>query len=148
MSLVLTLRLGHDFYIEQTRCFVSRVYSSVKFAVRCNGSEPVVLDDQDWVEVEPGVRMRAGIPQDQTGSIIRVAIEAPGKKILRGELYRKEKRPPAKRKCETCKGTGLLRQRVPHDTCSGHGCSKCRDGYVVEVFGCPDCGDDEHDDVG
>lgn len=88
MSLILTLRRGFDFYSGDDRIVVSKIHSSTQFDLRTELGVTTVTE-HDWVEILPGVTVRAGIPAHQGTRIIKVQIEAPGKRLLRGELYRR-----------------------------------------------------------
>lgn len=139
MSLVLSMRQGHDFYVNDTRVIVSWISSSTRFCLRLpDGSRRIVQDDK-WYTLLDDVYVMAGTPKsvDQS-SIVNVAIKAPKDMlILRGPLYREAKRK--QRMCDTCKGSGTLRTLVLCENCSGHGCQLCKNGFIVETFKCPDC---------
>ena len=136
MALILTLRKGHDFYVAGRRVVVSKIFSATNFTLKNDEGKVFNVSDTRWEEVLPGVRIQAGIPRDQSTAFVRVSIEAPGKKVLRGEAYRESK----KSVCEACGGAGVLSQPVPHADCQGHGCVFCDSGSIQESFVCPDCG--------
>lgn len=128
MSLILTLRKGHDFYVEDERVVVSSINSGVEFVLKLPDGSLVTIDDEHKTNIMPGVVVNAAIPKNQSQTIIRIAIDAPNKKILRGELYRAEN----KGVCSTCKGARVLKQQIPRVFGSG---------FVEESFPCPDCPD-------
>lgn len=136
MALILTLRKGHDFYVDGRRVVVGKIFSATNFTVRNDQGGVFNITDSTWTEVLPGVRVQAAIPRGQSMSIARVAIEAPGRKILRGEAFR----APLKPVCEACGGRGVLSQTIPHAECNGSGCVLCDSGSIQESFVCPDCG--------
>lgn len=124
MALVLTLRKGHDFYVEDERVVVSRVISSVEFNLKLENGEVVTVTDDKWVKLMDGVEVQAAIPNSQSKVVVRVSIKAYGKRILRGELYNKK----SKEHCLVCKGTGVLTQKVITGT-----------GFTEDKFTCPEC---------
>jgi hypothetical protein len=126
LSLILTLRRGHDFYVEDSRVVVSNILSSVSFNLRLDDGTIVRVGDQKWEALLPGVLVQAGIPRGQNNNVIRIAIDAPGKRILRGELYHRG----IVKTCTTCKGVGTLTQKVLSS--DGH-------TLVDDRFTCPDC---------
>lgn len=126
---MLSLRKGHDFFVENTRVVVSSVLSGVEFVLKLPNGELMTINDTDWTEILPGVLVQSAIPKNQSGSVIRIALNAPGKKVLRGELYRKGNNG-IKPKCGTCGGSGTLRQKIQ----SGMG--NC---FEYDEFPCPDC---------
>jgi len=45
-----------------------------------------------------------------------------------------------KRKCRTCNGSGVTKQRVTHGPCQGAGCAACDyNGYVIYNTTCTVC---------
>lgn len=137
MSLVLSLRKGHDFYVGNTRIFVAWVGSSTKFCLKMpDGTSKVIQDDQ-WYPLLDRVFVKAGTSSINHVGTVDMAIQAPRDiVILRGHLYRRARKVKV---CETCKGSGSLRTLVLCDACAGHGCPACKSGFLVENFKCPDC---------
>lgn len=140
MALVLSLRQGHDFYVNDERFIVSWVSSSTRFCLRYPDNRRLIVNDDKWYTLVDDVYVIAGIPkmQDQD-RIVNLAIKAPKNiVILRGSLYRAAKRKGSK-VCATCGGVGVLTTKVICGSCNGHGCPNCSNGYVIEEFKCPDC---------
>lgn len=150
MALVLTLRSGHDFYVEGKRVVVSWIDSPYRFGVKLPNGTGMTLTDTKWTKVFDGVSMQAGTPRNQDShSIVRVVIDAPGIEILRGEIYRKNHfRSESTSSCETCKGTGELSDKTGCPACMGHGCVLCENkGFVVRKFKCPECSEGVNDAI-
>lgn len=142
MALTLTLREGHDFYVEHKRFLIVDVLTPMVFAVEDDHGLRHSVNSEDWVSIGAGVSLCSGIPRKQEGRVVRLMVEAPGQRVLRGDLYREKMKasmptpsPLGKNEpqglpgaCSTCHGTGLLRQQV------------WRDGkQVQDTFPCPDC---------
>lgn len=124
MPLVLALRKGHDFYVEDVRVVVSYVDNPYTFGVRVHEALFRVSDTKS-VEIMPGVQLTASVPKNQNSSaVVRVEVTAPGKSVMRGDLYR--------RKCDTCKGKKQITIPVKEYT---SGVLSTR--YEKSV--CPDC---------
>lgn len=155
MALTLTLREGHDFFIGDRRFVVASVVTPLNFVVEAEDGHRYMLDPDDWSDVGPNVRLTSGIPRKQDGKIVRVMIEAPGRKVLRGDLYRDSMRhpistpspdsvsasQPVSGSCPTCHGRGVLTQEIACQQCGGHGCVNCgQTGFVTDTFKCPECG--------
>ena len=144
MALVISMRVGQDFYIADQRVVVSWIESPYKFGLKLGG-ELHIVNDLDWTTIYPGVRVMAGTPRNQyQNTIVKVMVEAPGMTVLRGQLYRGpggEK--PKVEECKTCLGTKKLKNKLPCPDCGGHGCKGCSySGSVLEEFQCPDCGEE------
>lgn len=141
MALVLSLRTGHDFYVDGQRVVTSWIDSPYRFGLKLPSGLSVTLTDDVWVEVFPGVKMQAGTPRNQdVKSLVRVVIDAPGIEIVRGELYRKgSSAVVSNSNCETCKGTKVLSNYEQCPKCHGDGCSSCSKGKIRVEFVCPDC---------
>lgn len=137
MALVLSLRIGQDFYVGDSRVVVSWIDSPFRFGLKVGDEGSKVVTDADWITLMPGVRVMAGIPKSQyQQSIVAVAIDAPGKEVLRGALYHRKKES-----CETCLGVGELKTKEVCQGCGGFGCKQCGgSGAVLTSFVCPDCG--------
>lgn len=137
MALVLSLRVGHDFYVDNKRVVVAWIDSPYRFGIKKDNGVVITLTEDQWQQVFDGVRMQAGIPRNpDSASLVRVVIDAPGIDVVRGDLYRKK----GSQSCSTCQGTKVLKDRVPCQSCSGFGCSKCGgSGFVASDFKCPDC---------
>lgn len=155
MALTLTLREGHDFFVGDRRFVISEVMTPLNFVVSDEDERRFMLDPDDWADVGPNVRLSSGIPRKQDGKIVRVMIEAPGRKVLRGDLYRDSLRhpiptpsptsdsapQPVSGACLSCQGRGVLTQTIACQQCGGHGCVKCgQTGSLLDTFQCPDCG--------
>jgi hypothetical protein len=88
MPLILSLREGQDFYVDEEQIVVGRVYALTRFDlyVPRTGARHLITE-QESIEVLPEVFVSAG-DRPQRG-IARVAIEAPHAIILlRGDKYR------------------------------------------------------------
>lgn len=138
MALVLTMRKGHDFFVEGQRVVVSSVRSALDFDVKNPHGQVYSIDEFKWANVLPGVKLRAAIPRDQSGMLVRVSIDAPGKKIVRGNLFRRA--VEIEDACSSCNGKGFLAIKVLCPLCKGHGCSGCDNGFIDDTFKCPECG--------
>lgn len=45
-----------------------------------------------------------------------------------------------RRQCSTCKGSGIVKERVTHGPCQGNGCEACDyKGYVIYDVTCSAC---------
>lgn len=89
MALILSMREGEDFFVEDCRVVVSSIENERHFVVVSGGQAHHVTDDK-MVEVLPDVLISVGA-RAQSG-LARLVIEAPRDKlILRGENYRKGK---------------------------------------------------------
>jgi len=136
MALILALREGHDFYVEDTRFVVSKVVS----AYECEVTTPyaafrISADMGGKVKVSQGVYLSVSTPEYMGGNVVRVAVDAKGKLILRGDLYRKRSLfPGLKEVCETCKGKGLI--KVP-----AHQYPIAGEAAQYQDIQCPDCPD-------
>lgn len=154
MALTLTLREGHDFFIGDRRIVVEDVRTPQDFTVRdTHNGLAWVLDSEEWKNLSYA-KLQAGIPRKQEGKIVRLLVDAPGEKVLRGDLYRESKKHPdtsthpASEKsastspvlCGTCHGLEVLSTNETCETCGGGGCSTCHwEGKVIVSFKCPDC---------
>jgi hypothetical protein len=88
MPLVMSLKTGDDFYVEDERVIVGAIHGRMHFEVQVEktGSVFQVTDDEAQ-ELFTDVFVSAG-PRPASG-IARVAIEAPREiTILRGDRYR------------------------------------------------------------
>lgn len=142
MALTLTLREGHDFYVGDMRLLIADVLTPMVFSVEDDHGLKHSVNSEDWVEVAEGVRLCSGIPRKQEGRVVRLLVDAPLFKVLRGDLYREKMKAPhptphpkaenAPQRhsgaCGTCHGRGYLSQPV------------LKDGkQVQDTFQCPDC---------
>lgn len=142
MALTLTLREGHDFYAGDTRFLIAGVITPMVFAIEDTNGLTHTVTSEDWVEITEGVRVCSGIPRKQEGKVVRLLVEAPGIKVLRGDLYREKMKEPIPTPtpvgenapqsttggCLTCHGKRYLTQKV------------WKDGkQVLDTFPCPDC---------
>lgn len=154
MALTLTLREGHDFFIGDQRCVIDSVRTPLDFKVIVDGGGQHRVTDGYWTEVT-NAKLQAGIPRKQDGKIVRIMIDAPGLKVLRGDLYRASQMEDAPNThqtsetspntsyevCAACAGRGYLINQMPCSHCGGHGCDLCGGtGYYNDKFKCPDCG--------
>jgi len=89
MALVISVKEGEKFYIQDTPVEVSRILDPLKFKVTVIGStmnSVFNISDRVAVEILPGVMVSAG----KNGSMlaVKVVIQAPKTiKILRAALY-------------------------------------------------------------
>lgn len=88
MPLVLSLRAGQDFYVEDAQLVVGEIRGDTSFTLMVAATgKTFEITDQRAEEVLPDVFVSAG-DRPQAG-LARVAIEAPPEKlILRGDNYR------------------------------------------------------------
>ena len=88
MALVLSLREGQDFYLDDAQALVTRVDGLMRFQLMLASSgQSFVITDAESVEVMPDVFVSAG-DRPQRG-IARVAIDAPREiRITRGDRWR------------------------------------------------------------
>ena len=88
MALVLSLREGQDFYLDDAQVLVTRVDGLMHFQLMLAASgQSFVITDAESVEVLPDVFVSAG-DRPQRG-IARVAIDAPREiRITRGDRWR------------------------------------------------------------
>lgn len=136
MSLVLALRAGQDVFVGDKRVVVSWVDTPFKFGLRLEDGSMATVTDTDWTQIQKGVKVQAGIPRNQDStSVVRLQFDAPGVTIVRGALYRKA----SNTHCNSCGGTGLLKEKVSCEKCGGFGCSACNAGSITRSFKCPDC---------
>lgn len=98
MPLVITAKEGDDFYVEDVRYVVIDVRSATDFMIRRPDASLVWVSDE-WIELDAGVWVSYGLSKRTEGRIVRIMLNAPGKCILRGELYRSNtSTPPFKKK--------------------------------------------------
>ena len=88
MALVLSLRKGQDFYLDDVQVLVTRVDGLMHFQLMLASSgQSFVITDAESVEIMPDVFVSAG-DRPQRG-IARVAIDAPREiRITRGDRWR------------------------------------------------------------
>ncbi len=96
MPLVLSLREGQDFYLDDEQLVVRRVQGLMRFELQVAKTGKLhEITDAESSEVLEDVFVSAG-DRPQKG-IARVAIEAPREvRITRGDRYREMKQEPAK----------------------------------------------------
>lgn len=142
MALTLTLREGHDFYAGDLRFIIADVITPMVFAVEDSHGLCHSVNSESWVELASGVKVSSGIPRKQEGKVVRVLVEAPGIKVLRGDLYREKMHDPIPTPtpegekltqsnlgpCLTCHGKRVLTQLVWQDG-----------KQISDTFPCPDC---------
>lgn len=135
MALLLALRESHDFYIGDVRLVVSRVLSAYRCEVTGFGGTHLITE-VGKVCVAPGVYLGVAIPDRMGGKVVRLAIDAPGQKILRGDLYRTVRvngeSPIVSPVCETCSGAGSI--KVPM-----HAHLRVGPQADIQEVKCPDC---------
>lgn len=95
MTLVLTLRQGEDFFVQDDRVVLEQIHSETEFSLRRDSDGALIrLRGGPSVELFPGVLVSVAA-RGQLG-LSRIAFEAPRSlRILRGDLYR---RPATKNK--------------------------------------------------
>jgi hypothetical protein len=88
MPLVLSLREGSDFYVDDEQIVVGHIYGLTRFEITVTSTtKRHMITEAESIEVLPDVFVSAG-DRPQRG-IARVAIEAPQAIILlRGDKYR------------------------------------------------------------
>lgn len=87
MALVLSLREGQDFFVEDERVVVTSVSDGVRFSLEIEKTGKTYdVDDQSAVEIFRDVMVSAG--ESRQMSLARVVIDAPRDVlILRGDRY-------------------------------------------------------------
>lgn len=88
-TLVIGVRLGEAFYVDDTPIHVSRIDSEQVFYVKVNKSnEEIQITEEQSIEVLPNVRLSTG--RKGSDELARVVIQAPKSiRILRESLYRR-----------------------------------------------------------
>lgn len=133
MPLVLAMKKGQDFYVGATRIVVTGI-TKRGFTAKI-GETPHKITTY-WREVFDGVHLSASIRHSGCGEVVRVMIDAPGLKIVRGALHHTDH---GLGPCLVCKGSGQLYTKVTCPGCKGFGCNLCVGGSIKESFGCPEC---------
>lgn len=88
MALILGIRKGEDFYVDNVRVVMTDRLSEDCFELDCQGEKFLVGVDNP-VEILPHVFVQVGVCQ-RVGTQARVLLTAPNhNKILRGQLYRR-----------------------------------------------------------
>lgn len=86
MTLLVTIKKGEDFFVDDRR-FVLSVITPQELIVLSDDRAFIV--GRDWEDVGGGVKLAV----DRIGTVelrtAKVAITAPGKKVLRGKLYKR-----------------------------------------------------------
>jgi hypothetical protein len=77
MALALTLRKGQAFFAGGIRIVCSTIRSPFDFDVRVGPTYFNGVGEHEWVEVSPEVKVKAGVPQDSCGDLVRILIDAP-----------------------------------------------------------------------
>ena len=92
MPLVLTLKAGEDFYVDDQQFMVEQIYDDTHFRIcHMQTQKQYEIGHEHKVEVFPEISLRAAF--DPTGRTVRVDVQAPQRmKILRGD---KKRNPPA-----------------------------------------------------
>lgn len=82
MALVLTLRKNFSVAIGEEGYVVSYVDTAFNFTLqRVRDGKEFMVQDKNWTEVSPGISVKAGIPLDENGKLVRLMIQAP-KEVL------------------------------------------------------------------
>lgn len=91
MALILTMKEGQSFYVDDDRIEVKKIVDDLRFVVgMCDGREIDVIDSKS-VEVLPDVFLSAG-NKAMLGTV-RVVISAPADRlILKDSLYEQDKK--------------------------------------------------------
>lgn len=136
MSLVLSLRKSHGFHVGDDFMDIVDIKTPYEFCVKAKSTNEVKIVNMDgWTEVVPGVSLRAGVPANQDAKIVRVMIEAPGKKVVR----KGAKETPG-HDCVVCRGTKIMTVKIGCSNCNGHGCHRCNQtGKELIENPCPEC---------
>jgi len=96
MALILALYDESDFYVQDTRVTVHKIYDTRRFKLKVHGScldKIFEITDRQQTEILPNVRVTAGNNVDPKKIMVKVSIEAPKRlKILRGKLWRENNR--------------------------------------------------------
>lgn len=133
MALVISVRVGTDFYVGDERVVLSWVDNPRRFGLTKPCGEVVIVEGDGWHDLLPGCKVCAGSHANKTSTrVIRIAISAPGVKVSRGSLLTKVA-------CSSCHGRGFLETKVFCQYCRGMGCASCTKGYASHQFKCPDC---------
>ncbi len=87
MGLVLSLKRGQDFYVEDTRVVVESIRDDSTFVLRSHGGESVVVTPDFAVELFPEVYVSAS--QREAPGVAKIVIEAPRRiGVILGDRYR------------------------------------------------------------
>jgi len=90
MALVLSLKLGQDFFVEAVRFILIEVTNDVCFRLKCEAedcNDEFTITDKQSVEIMPEVFVSAGDCQQLHA--VKAVIEAPSDLlVLRGDKYR------------------------------------------------------------
>ena len=87
MGLVLSLKRGQDFYVEDTRVIVESIREDSTFVLRPDGGEPVHVTSDYAVELLPEVNVSAS--QREAPGVAKIVIEAPRRiGVILGDRYR------------------------------------------------------------
>lgn len=90
LSLILSMRVGHDFFVGGTRFVVSKAESPFHFILRREDGRLFEITDQRWTFIRNGVQVQAGVPRNPSSRILGVVFKAPKEvKIIRGSLQKK-----------------------------------------------------------
>lgn len=89
MPLTLSMKTEEDFFVGDTRVILSHKTDHTT-GIFYTPSGSVEVGQQQWVTILPGVTLRTS-PARYMGSNLRVEIEAPNYRVLRGSIYRKMK---------------------------------------------------------
>lgn len=135
MALVLSLRSGEDFYIGNQRVAVMGMPSPQATKLKVGAEKPKTVTQSEWINLLGNVKVRLGLSRNPESKVVRMMIEAPGKKVMRGSIYRKNGG-----QCSTCNGKKVLHDRVPCKNAKcGPGCTCKGTGFIKQDFKCPDC---------
>ena len=96
MGLALALYENSDFYVQDVRVSIHKIYHSKRFKVMVHGvgvDKIYEITDRQQTEILPNVRLSAGNNVNTDTVMVKAVISAPKTlKILRGKLYRKSKK--------------------------------------------------------
>lgn len=90
MPLVISLKPGSDFYVDDVRFVVTHIENANKFWIQKDGDpKPIMITDDEAVEIVPEVKASAG--DYLMFQMIRLVLDAPRRiKIIRGEMLRQK----------------------------------------------------------
>lgn len=90
MALVISVKKGGDFFVGDDRFVLTEIINPKEVLLCKENGDVVHVTGQLWSELLPGVKVQAGTPGNfSSRKVVRLAIDAPGVFISRGELYRK-----------------------------------------------------------
>lgn len=90
MALVLSLKVGGDFYVSDRQYKVASTESKFEFWLLSPEGSMVYVTGDDWIELEHGVWAKAGLPITSRRGLVRIMLDAKGHQIVRGDLKRRD----------------------------------------------------------